>query len=356
VAIAATLIAIVLMYVSHLLGHRERDIFLHSIGLRNAMEADEKIREAEELTRKIGALELSIASAEAASAGCPDANELRGRLDALDSLRQEMTLAEGALAALPNLDELQERRRPLGRELTRLEDELHIIPGTTLTNEDEVRQTRELSDCRLRLDALQNEKREAEKAVAVGEASERELVALEDALAYWQEEESRLQDDEAALRTAREWLITAGTSTHDMLADPLADRIAPRFAAITRGRYPKVSVTTNAKTLELMPIDTNGKAVSFEQLSRGARDQFLLAVRLALGEAIAAGGGPVYFLDDPLLHFDQDRRHEALTMLDELAQTRQIILITHDEMLRAHLPNAHVIDMVAPLPLAPVLR
>ncbi|OPZ83493.1 MAG: chromosome segregation protein [bacterium ADurb.Bin429] len=351
-AVGFFLLAIFLAYVSVSRGQREAAAFYTSLGVRDALDADAKIREAEDLFRKIGSLELAIASAEASAAELPNAEELRERLDAYDTMRQELTHAEGALAALPTPEELAERRRPLGSEISRIEDELKSLPGGDMTAEDEVHLTRELSDARLLLDSLAGEKREAEKAVAVGEASERELVELEDALAYWQAEESRLLDDEAALKQAREWLIAAGSSTHDMLAAPLGERISPRFAAVTRGRYTKVDVATNAKTLELTPVNADGRAVSFEQLSRGTRDQFLLAVRLALGEAIARDGGPVYFLDDPLLHFDVARRQEALTMLIELAATRQIILVTHDEALLAALPDAHIIPMEAPLPTA----
>jgi uncharacterized protein YhaN len=119
---------------------------------------------------------------------------------------------------------------------------------------------------------------------------------------------------------------------------------------MTHGRYPTVRVTTDAKTLMITPVDVGGKEVPFEQLSRGTRDQFVLAVRLALGEAIAGEGGPIYFLDDPLLHFDDDRRQEAVAMLVELSRTRQIIIVSHETELSASLPDAHVIYMEKSVP------
>ncbi|HOS44395.1 MAG TPA: AAA family ATPase, partial [Armatimonadota bacterium] len=161
-AVGFFLLAIFLAYLSVSRGQRDAAALYASLGVRDALDADAKIREAEDLFRKIGSLELAIASAETSAAELPNAEELRGRLDTYDTLRQELMHAEGALAALPTPDELAERRRPLGSEMTRIEDALKSVPGGDMTAEDEVRLTRELAEARLRVEALAGEKREAE--------------------------------------------------------------------------------------------------------------------------------------------------------------------------------------------------
>lgn len=326
-------------------GQQHATTFYAALGVADAAEAEGRAAAVEELNRKLDAITLALQSADAATSGVLDVEEIRRKLTEQEHLREELSRVEGALAALPTLNELLERRRPISREISRLEDALRGMSSAPLSPEQEMSAARELKEGQERLITLRRDKSESERAVAVGEANEREIVALEDSVAYWLEEEVRLQLDEAALKMAREWLITAGETAHGVLIAPLEAGISPRFATMTGGRYPKTRVTTDAKTLIITPIDTEGKEVAFDQLSRGTRDQFVLAVRLALGEAIADGGEPLYFLDDPLLHFDEDRRREALAMLTEMAQTRQIVIVTHEADIREYLPDARVIEM-----------
>lgn len=329
-------------------GQQEVASFFASLGVADSASAEQRLAEADTLARQIDAMNIALNSAQAALAADSTSKAVHEQLADADNLQSKLTAIEGALSALPSQDELLQRRQPISQELAKIDDQLDAMLGRPLTIEEEVGVNETLKDILLQLETLRKEMSEAEKAVAVGEASERELVALEDGAAYWQAEEQRVLEDEASLRLAREWLIAAGSSTHDIIAGPLKAGIAPRFAAMTNGRYPTVRVTTDAKTLLVTPVDRAGRDVPFEQLSRGTRDQFVLAVRLALGEAIAGEGAPIYFLDDPLLHFDDDRRREALAMLVDLAKTRQIIIVSHETDLRDCLPSAHVIAMDAP--------
>ena len=62
-------------------------------------------------------------------------------------------------------------------------------------------------------------------------------------------------------------------------------------------------------------------------LSRGSTDQLYLAVRLAVYELCLDSRPPVV-LDDALTTFDDDRLKLALQLLQELAETEQILLFT----------------------------
>ncbi len=79
--------------------------------------------------------------------------------------------------------------------------------------------------------------------------------------------------------------------------------------------------------------EPGGRACATEQLSRGARDQLYLAIRLAVAEFIAGDVRLPLIFDDPFLTYDHERLeilHEALV---EISTTRQVILLTHREEL-----------------------
>jgi uncharacterized protein YhaN len=64
-------------------------------------------------------------------------------------------------------------------------------------------------------------------------------------------------------------------------------------------------------------------------LSRGARDQLYLCLRLALADEITAEGQSApLILDDPLVNLDDDRLDAALDMLAQTAGRRQVLLLT----------------------------
>ncbi len=275
--------------------------------------------------------------------------EAEQRLEVSERYRRELDAATLALTAVNDPEKLTERRRQLAFDMAKIEETIHQIPGTPLTAEAAQRLTAERRHLQEALPGMQEKEQQLAREVAVLEEAERDLVDLEDGVAYWQGEEKRAREEEQQLLLARELLLEAGQQVHHSFADPLAARIAPLFSAMTGGRYPRVRVEGDAKSFHVQPLDATGAPVPPAQLSRGAGDQFILAVRLALGQVIAGTDGtPIFLLDDPLLHFDAARRQEALAMLADLSQHAQIILATHDESLPAALPEATVVRIEIP--------
>ena len=71
-----------------------------------------------------------------------------------------------------------------------------------------------------------------------------------------------------------------------------------------------------------------GAQRSEECYSRGTRDLYALALRLALVDTLFEGEEPFIILDDPFLAFDDDKCKRGKKLLSELAKTRQIIYFT----------------------------
>lgn len=267
------------------------------------------------------------------------------RLAVAEKYQRELDAMRLALEAVAEPTASTERRRAVALEIATLDEKLAQLHGDSLSAEAVQRLQREYDALHSAMPGRQQKEKELLRELAVLEDAERDSIDLEDGVAYWQREEARARQEDAALALAHTWLVAAGEQAHRQLADPLALRIAPLFAAMTGGRYPQVRVEGDARAFHVYPLDANGTPVNPDQLSRGARDQFLLAVRLAFGQAIAGDTTPIFLLDDPFLHFDAARRTESLTLLTELGKTSQIILATHDATLANEMPDATVISL-----------
>ncbi|MBF0283617.1 MAG: AAA family ATPase [Magnetococcales bacterium] len=127
---------------------------------------------------------------------------------------------------------------------------------------------------------------------------------------------------------ARQWRIQ--TLARELLAGA-GEELAPEFTKelrrwmehsaplLTQGRYRHVQLHDDL-TLDLFAPERND-FVPLNELSTGVRGQVLLALRLALSQALAAraGAAPQFvLLDEPFAFADRERRREALRALPEL--------------------------------------
>jgi energy-coupling factor transporter ATP-binding protein EcfA2 len=119
------------------------------------------------------------------------------------------------------------------------------------------------------------------------------------------------------------------------------------LARLTAGRYRSVVLDGDGR---LAVERKDGTRFGSEALSRGARDQLSLAVRLALVRRLLGEPG-FLVLDDAFLSSDATRREALATALAELAQEGwQIIYFTFDGLLRDRLAQLHakLVDLAAP--------
>lgn len=94
------------------------------------------------------------------------------------------------------------------------------------------------------------------------------------------------------------------------------------------------SVTVSQRAASIDIADAAGGTVTLSMLSAGQRNAVLLAPLLA-----QVGEGPFGFLvlDDPVHAFDAVRVDRLAGTLRDIAATRRVVVLTHDERLREHL-------------------
>jgi uncharacterized protein YhaN len=118
-------------------------------------------------------------------------------------------------------------------------------------------------------------------------------------------------------------------------------RAEEMFASITDGRYGHLRSPVG--TFDPFIVDESGESKGKEQLSTGTAQQLYLALRLAYLESLKGSPDALpVLMDDVLVNFDEQRRHETARLLAEFAASHQTIFFT------CHEATAEELSAVAP--------
>lgn len=113
---------------------------------------------------------------------------------------------------------------------------------------------------------------------------------------------------------------------------PLLERAGAIFQAISLGSFSGLETDFGEDDQPiLMGVHRDGSRLKVNEMSDGARDQLYLSLRLAHLEDflnIQREKMP-FFVDDILVHFDDQRAVETLKVLAELSARTQILFFTH---------------------------
>jgi uncharacterized protein YhaN len=124
-------------------------------------------------------------------------------------------------------------------------------------------------------------------------------------------------------------------------------RASRYFRQMTNDAYVRIVAPGDSKTLFAETNDRRSLDSGF--LSRGTQEQLYLAMRFALCDAASPEHPLPLLLDDLFVHFDEQRLTQALPVLSELANTRQIVLFTcHRYMARtiaSGIPSARILSL-----------
>jgi len=162
------------------------------------------------------------------------------------------------------------------------------------------------------------------------------------------------QIDDRLRVLAAEWVICESASQtlavlrHDFerTGQPaaLADACS-LFSRLTGGRYRSIWAPLGER--RLLVGDEQGRSFPLQSLSRGTREQLLLAVRLAVvGDLARHGTSLPLILDDVIVNFDDERAGAAIELLAELAQAGQQVLFFTCHQHLARLFTSHGIEPI----------
>ncbi|HUP01683.1 MAG TPA: AAA family ATPase [Gemmatimonadota bacterium] len=239
--------------------------------------------------------------------------ETRDRLGDRPALERERRALEGEVLAVLRLEE---------RRL------LDAHPWLESDPDVERRFFEELDPLEAERARLVEEELDRRRALASQPAGTGDPRRLEAEIADLDEESARLCLERDAYRLAHTILSACKRDFVEVAVRRLESRIGPVFQTLTDGRYREVEI--DPATLELSVHSVEKIGVPAGSLSRGARDQLYFALRVAVLEVLAAERSLPIILDDPFLHFDDERLARAGQALARLGDTHQILLFSHD--------------------------
>lgn len=152
-------------------------------------------------------------------------------------------------------------------------------------------------------------------------------MAIESGLREMEERRRRLEEEYGALELAVSLLKEADTEIRSRFSPALGRMAADYLSRLTGGRYDALTLSGDFTAKARLAGDASPRETAY--LSAGTADLLYLAVRLAVVDLALPQDDPCpLILDDALVNFDQARREEAMALLGELAQKRQILLFT----------------------------
>jgi uncharacterized protein YhaN len=194
----------------------------------------------------------------------------------------------------------------------------------------------ELGDLDLR--ATADEAAHAERYAALAEATTAlAAVGGDDAVARIEEKRQTILEE--IKEGARRYLtLRAGVAAADQALKlyrdrhrgAMMERASKSFSEISRGAYRGLAAEPDGTNERLIALGAEGGSKSAEQLSRGARFQLYLALRVAGYHELAKARRPAPFVADDIMEtFDHFRAEEALKLFADMGRVGQVIYLTH---------------------------
>ncbi len=175
------------------------------------------------------------------------------------------------------------------------------------------RVTEEMQQNRQRLGQLQGQ------AEALGQETD-----LRKALKAVNHRIEKLEDTYQALELALRALSSASNELQRRFAPRISKRAQELFCRLTEGRYSRLSLGEDLSLSAAAEQEDVLRAIQWR--SDGTSDQQYLALRLAVAEELTPDAPLI--LDDALVRFDDTRLAQALQILKEEAETKQVLLFT----------------------------
>jgi uncharacterized protein YhaN len=127
-----------------------------------------------------------------------------------------------------------------------------------------------------------------------------------------------------ALELAQNTLANATAQLQRRFAPRISHRAQALFSKLTDGRYTRLTLSEDLSANASAAEESTLRSVLWR--SEGTMDQLYLALRLAVSGELTPEAPLV--LDDALVRFDDRRLLEALDVLSEEAESKQVILFT----------------------------
>lgn len=148
----------------------------------------------------------------------------------------------------------------------------------------------------------------------------------------------------AIFKVAKDLLTQTKRAYQEKHLQQVIDQTTNYFERLTGSKYRKIY--TPSKTKEFQVETAEGIRFSVNELSKGTMDQLYVSLRLAIGQVLSENNRLPFIVDDAFLHFDSIRTNRIIHILEEISQSRQVILFTCKEEIAEANRKFERIDLV----------
>lgn len=152
----------------------------------------------------------------------------------------------------------------------------------------------------------------------------RQIPQMQDELHFWQEKKAADQKNADLLDDTMALLEQAKENLSGSYLGPIRRSFEGYLNRLWDEQAGNILVTPDLD----VQLERYGQARELGYFSAGQTDTVMLCMRLALVDALFAEEKPFVILDDPFINLDDARTKEALELLKNLAQDRQILYLT----------------------------
>ncbi len=138
--------------------------------------------------------------------------------------------------------------------------------------------------------------------------------------------QARREVDASSLRLLQELFQAARQQLESDVVGPLRGRIEARLHRLTGARYRAVDLKPDFRADGL--VTDAGYTAGLGDLSFGTREQVAFLARLCLAELLSEKERHLAVFDDSLVHTDQHRMELACRLLEEAAESAQLLVLT----------------------------
>lgn len=186
-------------------------------------------------------------------------------------------------------------------------------------------------------DDIQSSHHTLQLELAAAEAATRPLNEIEEEREEARGQVANLTFELEAVSHAAAIIDEVARDRHARLAPRMTEIAGEYLGAITGGAYDEVMLNRELGVSVRVPETARFANEPRQMLSKGTVDQIYLALRLALVRVFSDSGESIpMLLDDPFSNYDDQRLGHALTLLQEVSKTNQIILFTcRDDVAKA---------------------
>jgi len=245
-----------------------------------------------------------------------------------NQLKTETAKYQGLLSG-SSIDDIERKVQELEKKISDNKTALENLVPLAPTELDRLKLV--VSQLAQQKDTLETEIRSLDRQIETAEGGSELLASYLERKEQITSQKNALVEELATLSMTKEYIEKARQSIMMSTLELLEKRTSEMLEIITSGKYRRVQFDKMSLGFKVYCDKKEDWVDPHVELSRETVEQIYLTARLALTEILAGEVTPPIILDDPFVGFDEARRENTMKVLKQMAEKRQVVLLTTDE-------------------------